>query len=213
MIALKGSSFYAIMEASRWSPGRPVPMATITTAQFRKGIFIEFKDEPHQIVDMQFVNPGKGSAFVRTKLKSLKTSKVQEFTFKSGESAEELPVETHEMQYLYKENETYVFMDNRSFEQYQIPEEMLGDFVNYLKPNDVYQVLLHEEGAVGIRFPKKVWLKVTEADEGARGNTVSGGGSKLVVVETGAKITAPLFIKVGDMIGIDPETGAYLERG
>ncbi len=187
-------------------------MSTITTAQFKKGMFIEFKDEPHLITDMQFVNPGKGSAFVRTKLKSLKSGKVQEFTFKSGESAEELPIETREMQYLYKEGEGYVFMDNFSFEQCTISATMLGDFINYLKPNDSYQVLMFEENAVGLRFPKKVWLKVTEATEGAKGNTVSGA-TKTVVVETGATITVPLFIKEGDTIGIDPETGAYLERG
>ncbi len=188
-------------------------MSTITTANFKKGIFIEFKGEPHQITDMQFVNPGKGSAFVRTKLKSIKTGKVVEFTFKSGESATEVAVETHEMQYLYKEGESYVFMDNHSYEQYQIPEAMIGDFVYYLKPNDVYQILVHGDEAIGVRFPKKVWLKVIDAEEGARGNTVSGGGTKIVTVETGAKITAPLFIKNGDTIGVDPETGEYLERG
>ncbi len=188
-------------------------MANITTAQFKKGIFIEFRGEPNQITDMQFVNPGKGSAFVRTKLKSIKTGKVVEFTFKSGESAVEVSVETHEMQYLYQEGENYVFMDNQSYEQYQLPKDMLGDFVNYLKPNDVYQVLIHGEEPLGVRFPKKVWLKVIEAEEGARGNTVSGGGTKIVTVETGLKVTAPLFIKNGDTIGIDPETGEYLERG
>lgn len=187
-------------------------MSNITTSQFKKGIFIEFKGEPHQIVDMQFVNPGKGSAFVRTKLKSLKTAKVQEFTFKSGESAIEIPVETHEMQYLYKEGENYVFMDNRTFEQIELSASMIGDFSQYLKPNDIYQVLLHEETAVGIRFPKKVWLKVTEAEEGSRGNT-STGATKTVGVETGAVVTVPLFIKLGDLIGIDSETGEYLERG
>ena len=187
-------------------------MATITTAQFRKGIFIEFKDEPHQIVDMQFVNPGKGGAFIPTKLKSVKSGRVQDFTFKSGESAVEVMVETHEMQYLYKEGESYVFMDNRSYEQYQIPKPMLGDFISFLKPNDVYQVLIHGDDAIGIRFPKKVYLKVTEAEEGARGNTVSGGGTKLVTVETGLKISVPLFIKSGDTVAIDPETGEYLER-
>lgn len=187
-------------------------MSTITTAQFKKGMFIEFKDEPHLICDMQFVNPGKGSAFVRTKLKSLKSGKVQEFTFKSGESSEELPIVTREMQYLYKEGEEYVFMDNFSFEQCNISSAMLGEFVKYLKANDVYQVLMFDETAVGIRFPKKVWLKVTEADEGAKGNTVSGA-TKTVVVETGAVVTVPLFIKEGDTIGIDPETNSYLERG
>lgn len=187
-------------------------MATITTANFRKGNFIEFRGEPNQIMDFQFVNPGKGSAFVRAKLKSLKSGKVIEFTYKSGESVEELPINTREMQYLYKENDSYVFMDNFSYEQLNIPEAMISDFKKYLKPNDTYQVLVYEEDAVGIRFPKKVWLKVTEADDGAKGNTATGA-TKTVVVETGAVITVPLFIKQGDTIGIDPETGAYLERG
>ena len=186
-------------------------MSTITTAQFSKGTFIEFKGEPHQITDLQFVNPGKGSAFVRTKLKSLKTGKVQEFTYKSGETAEEVPVATREMQYLYKEGENYIFMDNTSYEQYPISGSMLGSFVGYLKPNDVYQVLINGDEAVGVRFPKKVRLLVTEADEGAKGNTATGA-TKTVVVETGAVITVPLFIKQGDTIAIDPATGAYLER-
>jgi len=186
-------------------------MSTIQTGQFAKGKFIEFKGEPHQIVDMTFVNPGKGSAFVRTKLKAVKTGKVQEFTYKSGESAEEINISTREMQYLYKENESYIFMDNFSYEQFNISAEQLGTYVNYLKPNDTYQILVDGEDAVGIRFPKKVSLKVTECDEGARGNTVSGA-TKTVVVETGAVITVPLFIKQGETIAIDPETGTYLER-
>jgi len=187
-------------------------MAKITTADFRKGNFIEFRGDANQIVDLQFVNPGKGSAFVRAKLKSLKTGKVIEFTYKSGESVEELPIVTREMQYLYKENDAYVFMDNFSYEQFQISERMLEEFIKYLKPNDTYQVLVYGEEAVGIRFPKKVWLKVTEAEEGAKGNTATGA-TKTVTVETGAVITVPLFIKLGDTIGIDPETGSYLERG
>lgn len=186
-------------------------MATITTADFSKGMFIEFKGEPHQITELQFVNPGKGSAFVRTRLKSLKSGKVQEFTFKSGESAIEVPVATREMQYLYKEGDVYIFMDNFSFEQFSISEAMLGSYVNYLKPNDTYQILINGEEAVGLRFPKKVRLKVTEADDGSKGNTVSGA-TKTVVVETGAVITVPLFIKEGETIAIDPETGEYLER-
>jgi elongation factor P len=187
-------------------------MAKITTANFKKGIFIEFRGEPNQITEFQFVNPGKGSAFVRAKLKSLKTGKVIEFTYKSGESVEELPISTREMQYLYKENDSYVFMDNFSYEQFNISAGLLEDFIKYLKPNDAYQVLVYGEEAVGIRFPKKVWLKVTDAEEGAKGNT-STGATKTVGVETGATVTVPLFIKQGDTIGIDPETGAYLERG
>ena len=186
-------------------------MSAITTSDFTKSTFIEFKGEPHQIVEFQHVNPGKGSAFVRTKLKSLKTGKVQEFTYKSGESVMEVPIATREMQYLYKENDNYVFMDNTSYEQFNIPAAMLGTYVHYLKPNDVYQVLINSEEAVGLRFPKKVRLKVTEATEGAKGNTVSGA-TKTVIVETGAVITVPLFIKEGETIAIDPETGTYLER-
>ncbi len=187
-------------------------MANITTADFTKGMFIEFKNEPHQITELTFVNPGKGSAFVRTRLKSLKTGKVQEFTYKSGESAVEIPVLTREMQYLYKENENYLFMDNESYEQFAISESMLGNYVNYLKPNDIYQILVNGEEAVGLRFPKKVRLMVTEADDGAKGNTVSGA-TKTVKIETGAIVTVPLFIKQGEMIAIDPESGSYLERG
>ncbi len=187
-------------------------MATINTGDFKKGIFIEFKNEPHQIVEFQHVNPGKGSAFVRTRLKSLKSGRVSEFTFKSGEDVVEVPVETREMQYLFKEGDGYVFMDNFSYEQYSVPEAIITDFVMFLKPNDTYQILIHGEAVVGMRFPKKVWLKVTEADEGAKGNTATGA-TKTCTVETGLVVTVPLFIKVGDTIAIDPENKGYLERG
>jgi elongation factor P len=186
-------------------------MATITTGEFKKGIFIEFKGEPHQITEFQHVNPGKGSAFVRTRLKSLKTGKVQDFTYKSGESVTEIPVETHEMQYLYPEGENYIFMDNMTYEQFAVAEILIGDFSLYLKPNDTYQVLVWGEDAVGIRLPKKVRLAVVEADEGSKGNTATGA-TKTVKVETGAVVTVPLFIKTGDIIAVNPETNSYLER-
>jgi elongation factor P len=186
-------------------------MSTITTAQFRKGGVIEFKNEPHTIVEFTHVNPGKGSAFVRTRLKSLKTGKVQDFTFKSGESVTEIPVETHEAQYLYKEGAQYVFMENFSYEQYEVGESVLADYLAYLKPNDTYQLIVHESDVLGLRFPKKVRLLVTESAEGARGDTVAGAG-KVVKVETGLAVTVPLFIKEGDTIAIDTQTGQYLER-
>ena len=186
-------------------------MSTITTADFKKGMFVKFKDEPHQIIETQHVNPGKGSAFVRTRLKSVKTGKVQDFTYKSGESAEELLVETREMQYLYKENDAYLFMDNQTYEQYSVPAGLLGDFVKFLKPNDIYQIMIYEEQAIGVRLPKKVRLMVTEAHDAARGDTV-GGAMKMVTIETGADVAVPLFIKQGEIIAIDPETGTYVER-
>jgi elongation factor P len=186
-------------------------MSTITTADFKKGMVIEFKNEPHQIVEFQHVNPGKGSAFVRTRLKALKTGRVQEFTYKSGESVTEIPAETKEMQYLYEEGDKYIFMDNFSYEQFGVSRMLLEDFLPYMKANDTYQMLVHEDEVIGIRFPKKVRLKVIEADEGSKGNTATGA-TKTVKVETGIMITVPLFIREGDVIAIDPENGSYQER-
>lgn len=186
-------------------------MTNITTSDFQKGVFIEFKGEPHQIIDFQFVNPGKGSAFVRTKLKNIKSGRVQEFTYKSGESVTQIPIEVHEMQYLYRENEKYVFMNNRTYEQTHLAKDIIGNFSQFIKEGEIYQILIHSGEAVGMRFPKKVRLKVIGAEEGVKGNTVAGA-KKLVTVETGAKITVPLFIKKGDLIVIDLETGEYLER-
>ena len=187
------------------------PMATITTADFRKSGVVEFKGEPHAIVEFQHVNPGKGSAFVRTRLKALKTGKVQDFTFKSGESMTAVPVNTREMQYLYKEGDTYVFMDNFNYEQILIVESVLSNYVQFLKQNETYQVLVKDDEGVGVRFPKKVRLLVTQAEEGARGDTVAGAG-KVVTLETGLKVTVPLFIKQGDKIRVDTRTGEYVER-
>ncbi len=186
-------------------------MSVISTADFQKGMFIEYKAEPHQIVGLEFVNPGKGSAFVRTKLKNVKTGRVQEFTYKSGESAHEIPIEVHEMQYLYKEMDKYVFMNNRNFEQSTLSADLLGNFSNFIKEGITYQILIHDGQALGLRTPKKVRLLVTEAEEGAKGNTVSGA-KKLVTVETGTQITVPLFIKKGDLIAIDAESGQYVAR-
>ncbi len=186
-------------------------MSKTTTNDFQKGMFIEFKGEPHQIVEFQHVNPGKGSAFVRTRVKSLKTGRVQEFTFKSGESVEQLDINTREMQYLYKENTNYVFMENESYEQFSVPEDVLGHYVHFLKENEIYQLLVYGEDVIGIRFPKKVRLKVVETEDAAKGNTVSGA-TKPAKLETGVTIGVPLFIKEGDIVGIDPEAEEYVDR-
>ena len=193
-------------------------MSKISTADFSKGMFIEFRGEPHQIVEFQHVNPGKGSAFVRARVKSLKTGRVQEFTYKSGETVEQLEIFTQEMQYLYKEGlpageagETYHFMNNRNYEQMAIAGEVLGNLTHYLKDNEIYQVLVYEGQALGVRFPKKVRLKVMETEDAVKGNTVSGA-TKSAKLETGATIQVPLFIKEGDLVSVDPETDAYVER-
>lgn len=186
-------------------------MAKISTSDFTKGTFIDFRGEPVQIVEFQFYNPGKGSAVVRTRLKNIKTGRVLDFTFKSGETVDEIPVETKEMQYLYKAGEDFVFMNQTTFEQINLNKEIIGSMSNFLKEGDIIQILLLEGEAVSIRAPKKVRLAVIEAEEGAKGNTV-GAAKKNVKVETGALVLVPLFIKEGDVISIDPATGEYVER-
>lgn len=186
-------------------------MSKITTSNFQKGMFIKFRGEPHQIVDFQFVNPGKGSAFVRTKLKGIKSDKAMEFTYKSGEAVEEVPVNVREMQFLYKAGNNLVFMDNANYEQINMDTGLAGNFSKFIKDGETYQVFIHEGQALGLRVPKKVKLVVTKAEEGARGNTVTGA-RKTVILETGVTLSVPLFIKKGDIVAVDPETGEYQER-
>ncbi|OGG02608.1 elongation factor P [Candidatus Gottesmanbacteria bacterium RBG_16_37_8] len=186
-------------------------MTQISTSQFQKGMFIDYRGEIHQIIEFQHVNPGKGSAFVRTKLKNVKTGNTVEFTYKSGEDVLELPVFIREMQYLYKADKQYFFMDRNSFEQFSISDSLVGSFGNYLKEGILYQIYQHEDKILGLKYPKIVKLKVTEAEEGIRGNTVSGA-KKTVILETAIKIQVPLFIKKGDILAINPDTGEYLER-
>jgi elongation factor P len=186
-------------------------MSKISTSDFQKGMFIEFKNEIQQIISFQHVNPGKGSAFVRTRLKSLNSGKVLEYTFKSGESVEQLSVHVREMQFLYKQQEDLIFMDNESYEQLSVQKAVIGPFSNFLKEGATYQMLIFEEKLIGMRYPKKVQLKVIEAPDAVKGNTVIGG-KKEVTLETGVTIQAPLFIKIGDMVSVDPESGEYQER-
>lgn len=186
-------------------------MSKITTNDFKKGIFVQFKGEPSQIVEFQHVNPGKGSAFVRTRLKSLKTGRVQEFTYKSGESVDDVDINTREMQYLYKEGNAFIFMDNESYEQYTVSAEVMGQYGGYLKENQTYQIMILDDIAVGVRFPKKVRLLVTETEEAVKGNTLSGA-TKPATLETGVVIQVPLFIKEGELISVDPDTQTYVER-
>lgn len=186
-------------------------MAKIMTSDFQKGMFIEYRGQPHQIVEFQFVNPGKGSAFVRTKLKNVKSGRVYEFTYKSGESAKEIPVNVREMQYLYKADEQFVFMDRFTYEQLTLGKDIIGTFSSFLKESEIYQIYVYENQAIGMRYPQKVKLKVTASEDAVKGNSVTGA-KKMVTVETGAQIAVPLFIKEGDTISIDPATGAYVER-
>lgn len=186
-------------------------MPIISTSDLKKGICIIFRDTPHIVVDKTFVSPGKGSAFYRTKLKNLKTNNVVEFTFKSGEKLEEAPLEIKELQYLYTNGSDLVFINPRTYEQITLPKEMAGNFLALMKEGETYQVYILENQAVAIRPPLKVKLKVSVSEAGVKGNTVTGA-TKEVEVETGYRLQAPLFIKEGDTISINVETGQYIER-
>jgi len=186
-------------------------MSTINTADLKKGICIMFRDAPCLVTEKTFVSPGKGSAFYRTKLKNIKTGNVVEFTFKSGEKLEEAPVEIIELQYSYKDAEEYYFINSRTYDQYVLTKDMIGDFLPLLKEQETYQVYVLDNLAVSLRPPLKVRLKIINTEAGAKGNTVSGA-TKEAQLETGYKLQVPLFIKEGDLVSINVESGEYVER-
>jgi len=186
-------------------------MSTILTNDLKKGMCIIFHESPHIVVQKTFVSPGKGSAFSRVKLKNLKTGNVIEFTFKSGEKIEEAMVEIKELQYLCKDNDQLTFMDPRTYEQFSLTKEMGGDFLPLMKEGENYQVYVMDDQPVALRPPLKVRLLVTHAETGAKGNTVTGA-TKEVELETGYKLQVPLFIKEGETISVNIETGQYGER-
>lgn len=182
-----------------------------STADFKKGLKIEFNGEPYEIIDFQHVKMGRGGAIVRTKMKNLKTGYVMENTFRSGEKVERPNLEEKEMQFLYKSDNDYIFMDNETYEQINIPESLVGDNKDYLLENMNVKILFFQGNAIGIEIPTFVELKVVETVPGIKGDTVSGGG-KPAKLETGATIQVPLFINEGDIIKIDTRTGTYIER-
>jgi elongation factor P len=186
-------------------------MGMISTAQFKKGMYIVFHEEPHMIVDISFVSPGKGSAFYRTKLKNLFTGRVVEYTYKSGEKVEEVIVETHEAEYSYFDGSNYVFIEPRTFEQYSVPADVIGDDKVYLKEGILYRIRFYEENPVGVTMPKSITCFVVEAENSVKGDTATSA-TKTAVLDTGAKIQVPLFVKVGDEVTISTEDGSYLSR-
>lgn len=186
-------------------------MTAISTAQLKKGMYIIFHDEPNMVVDITFVSPGKGSAFYRVKLKSLFTGRVVEYTYKSGEKVEEVLVETHEADFSFFDGTNYVFIEPRTFEQYDVPAEVIGDDKIYLKEGVPYRIQFYEEKPVGIRLPKSIQVTVVEAENSVKGDTATNA-LKPATMSTGAKVLVPLFIKVGDEISISTETGEYLSR-
>lgn len=183
----------------------------ISTNDLRTGVTIEIDGEVFTVVDFQHVKPGKGAAFVRTKIKNIKTGQVFEKTFRAGEKLKRAMIERKNMQYLYSSGDTYYFMDTGTFEQIPIAEEIIGESIKYLKDNMEVMVLFYEGMTIGIELPTFVELEVTETEPGFKGDTASGG-DKPATLETGAVVQVPLFINKGDVIKVDTRTGEYLSR-
>ena len=174
-------------------------------------MFLLIKGEPYQVTEREFVNPGKGSAFVRLRLKNCRTGRVDRQVVKTQESVEDVEVGTHDVQYLYSDGTDMVFMNTETFEQTQVPIEGMEGKLPYLKEGDVYQLQVWETTPLDIVIPLKMALAVTEAELAAKGDTVTGA-TKVVTLETGLKVKVPLFIKPGDKILVKTESGEYVER-
>ena len=183
----------------------------ITTSDFHTGLTIELDGEVYMIVEFLHVKPGKGAAFVRTKLKNIRTGATTERTFRAGEKVERAILDRREMQYLYNSGDDYFVMDNETFEQFSLTREQLGDNIKYLKENMNITVLFYQDKIIGVDMPNFVELEVAETEPGVRGDTASGG-SKPAKMETGLIVQVPFFINTGDVLRIDTRTGEYIER-
>lgn len=182
-----------------------------STSDFRPGLVIKYNNEPWTIIEFQHVNPGNWRAFVRTKLKNLKSGKVIENRFRAGESVDILRIERKPFQYLYHDASGYVFMDQETYEQMTVSKEQIGDGAQFLKDGIVVDFLLNGNEITGIELPITVELKVVETVPGVKGDSANPG-TKPATVETGATVDVPLFIDEGDIIKIDTRTGEYIER-
>lgn len=176
------------------------------------GAVIKFRDGLFQVVEFQHVSPGKGSSFVRTKMKSLETGKVLEFNFKDGDTVDVVRVDRTNMQFLYGDSEKYTFMDMHSYEQVEVPKDAVGDEGRFLHEGLEVMVVLYEGRVLSVALPKKVTMTVAKAPDAVKGDSSGGNVTKDVELENGTSVRAPLFIKDGDQIVINAETGEYCER-
>jgi len=183
----------------------------ISVNDFKTGVTVEFEGVVYQVVDFQHVKPGKGAAFVRAKLKNVKTGGTVEKTFRGGEKLARAHLDKREMQYLYNDGDGYVFMDNENFEQLSLSKEDIGDGVKWLMENMTIGVLMHNTVIMGIELPNFVELTVSETEPGIKGDTATGA-TKNAKLESGATVQVPLFVNEGDRLRIDTRTGQYMER-
>jgi len=183
----------------------------VTTAQFKNGMCIVHDGKRWVIVEFQHVKPGKGGAFVRTKLKELQSGRVVDYTFRAGEKFDDVRIETKKMQYLYNDGDTFYFMDTDSYEQVELDKDFVGDQAKWLKENDDVEIMTADGEYMGVEPPMFVELEVTETDPGFKGDTVQGG-TKPATLETGAVIQVPMFINVGEKLKVDTRDGRYITR-
>jgi elongation factor P len=181
------------------------------TSDFRNGLILKFKNDLYTIVEFQHVKPGKGGAFVRSTLKNLRNGKVLENTFRAGEKVDVVRVERKKYQFLYKENEFLVCMDNQTFEQINVPKDYFGEGVNFLKESEEVEILFNGDEIISVEIPIFIALKVIETEPGFKGDTATGA-FKPAKLETGATINVPLFININDTLKVDTRTGEYTER-
>jgi len=182
-----------------------------STSDFRPGLVIKYNNELWQVIEFQHVNPGNWRAFVRTKLKNVKSGKVIENRFRAGEAVEIIRIERKEFQFLYRDGSGYVFMDKDTYDQMTVEEKQVGDGAKFLKDGEGVDILFNGNDITGIELPISVELEVKETVPGVKGDSANPG-TKPAVVETGATVNVPLFINEGDFVRIDTRTGAYLER-
>ena len=184
----------------------------LSTNQFKNGNHIEVEGTIFKIVEFQHVKPGKGGAFVRTKLRRASDGAVIDRTFRAGEKFRAVRTEARKMQFLYADGTEAHFMDTSSYEQMAVPQASVADALRWTKPNDEVDVLFIDDQPSDLQLPASVELEVTETEPGLRGDTASGGGDKPATVETGATIRVPLFVNIGDRVKVQTSTGEYMSR-
>lgn len=183
----------------------------VSAGDFKKGITLMIDNELYQIMDFQHVKPGKGAAFVRAKIKNVKSGAIKEDTFNPSDKFPRAHVETKEMQYLYNDGTLYYFMDTESYEQIPLNHDQVEEAIQYIRENDMAIMRFHEGKAFEVSAPNFVELEVTETEPGIKGDTATGS-TKPATVETGATVLVPLFVNIGDKLKIDTRTGEYLSR-
>jgi elongation factor P len=184
----------------------------VSTNQFKNGTHIEVDGSIYRILEFQHVKPGKGGAFVRTRLRKLDDGTVHDKTFRAGEKFRPVRTETRRMQYLYGSGDNHVFMDNQSYDQLELPDEVAGDAMRWVLPNHEVEVLFVDERPSGVQVGSAVEMAVSDTQPGVKGDTASGGGTKPATLESGVVVDVPLFVNQGDRVRVDTRSGEYVSR-